>query len=116
MDATLVRTGEIAFPTRRAVALTPETTPALRVPQGGFPAYLTQIEARRDGSIDVTIGLAQRVTQSRPEPLPATPGDQPDFVVRTDPITGRSVKLYVGPPGEGPALPLPVPHAGEKRR
>jgi M6 family metalloprotease-like protein len=117
VDAALVRTGEIAFPTARAKDATPETFAGMRTSSpDGFPAYLTSIEALPGGSVAVTLGVARRVVQTPPAPFAASPPDDEGYLVRTDPITGRSVKLFVGP-GEGAGLPqLPVPIGGEERR
>jgi hypothetical protein len=117
VDAALVRTGEIAFPTARAHDLTPDTSPAARTAAAdGFAAYLTNIEALAGGSVALTLGVARRVEQKLPTPPAESPPDADGFVVRTDPITGRSVKLFMGS-GEGGGVPtVPLPLGGEERR
>jgi hypothetical protein len=117
VDASLVRTDEIAFPTRRASDLTPDTQPPLRTAAAdGLAANLTDIAAAPGGCIDVTLGVAKRVRQVPPEPLGEPPADGEGFVVRTDPITGAEVRLYVG---EAPGGRVPQPSnsaGGEERR
>jgi M6 family metalloprotease-like protein len=113
VDASLVRTDEIAFPTPRAHDLTPDTTPAIASSgSDGFRAYLTGIESRPDGSVDLTLGVPRRVTQTAPEPVPGPRAGEDGSVVRTDPITGCEIRLYVGP-GDAAA---PAPSGGAERR
>jgi M6 family metalloprotease-like protein len=116
VDAALVRTGEIAFPTARARDLTPDTWPSTRTAApDGIAAYLTDIESLPGGSIAVTLGDPRRVRQAAPPSAASTPPDDDGFVVRTDPVTGRSVKLFVGAAEGGVPAP-PVPNGGEERR
>src|SRR5205823_148747 len=103
-----------AFPTARSRDLTPDTIPSsASLCRDGFRAYLTDIESMEDGSVELTLGVARRVAQSPPCPLPAAAHEEDGFVVRTDPITGETVRLYVGP---GPAPPSAPPTGGEERR
>ncbi len=117
VDASLVRTAEIAFPSARARDVTPDTTPAIRTAaEDGFAVHLTGIEMRADGSVAVSLGVPRRVSQHPPAQDPARPADGDGYVVRTDPITGREVRLFLGSAGEGPVPPpAPATH-GEERR
>jgi M6 family metalloprotease-like protein len=116
IDSAFVRTDEIAFPTARARDLTPDTRPGVRsTAPGAFDVYLTSIESRPDGSVAFTLGVPKAVTQSPPAAAPTSPLDGDGYVVRVDPVTGRSVKLYVGPLKDG-ELPTAVPLDGDGRR
>lgn len=116
VDASLVRTDEIAFPSRRARDLTPETQPCVRpATDDGIAAWLTDIADAPGGCIDVTLGVERHVRQAAPEALADTPADSDGFVVRTDPITGAEVRLYVGESGSGP-VPVPSPATGGEER
>jgi len=102
-DASLVRPGEIAFPTRRARDLTPETTPssASRHP-GAFEVHLTDIERQPDGSVVVTIGVPTRVRQTPPVPDDTVPTS--GIVERVDPVTGGRVMFEFGRSGDASAI------------
>jgi M6 family metalloprotease-like protein len=114
VDATMLRTSEIAFPTQRARDITPQTQPTVRASAGdGFAPFLTDIEALGDGSVALTLGVNSCVRQPLPKPEPVTAPDDEGFVVRTDPVTGAAVRLYVGT-GEAPPMPLPA-GTGERR-
>ncbi len=115
IDSALVHTGEIAFPTRRARDLTPDTTPSVRATAtDAFPAYLTSIDAEADGSVVLTIGVPRVVAQAAPAPAARSPLDGDGFVVRVDPITGVPVKLFtVG--GDVPPLPVPADGGAGRR-
>jgi immune inhibitor A peptidase M6 len=116
VDASLVRTDEIAFPTRRAHDLTPETVPAVRpAAPDGLPAWITDIGRAPGGCVDVTLGVVRRVHQAAPDPASEPPADGDGFVVRTDPITGAEVRLYVGEAPDG-RVPLPQPATGGEER
>ena len=116
LDAALVRTSEIAFPTARARDLTPETRPAIvGSAAGACTVHLTDIERAAGGAVWLTLGVPRRVVQAAPVPEPAASADAEGFVVRTDPVTGREVRLFAGAAGAGaPALPLPAGR-GERR-
>lgn len=117
VDASLVRTSEIAFPSARARDVTPDTTPPVRTAApDGFSAHLTGIEMRADGSVAVTLGVPRRVAQEPPARVPAHPADTDGFVVRTDPVTGREVRLFLGSAGSGPVPPPAPALGGEERR
>ena len=116
VDASLVRTGEIAFPTSRARDLTPDTQPTVRsAAADGLTAYLTDIAAAPGGCVDVTLGVAVRVRQAPPEPLPEPAAGSDGFVVRVDPITGAEVRLYAGDAPDGP-VPAPMQASGGEER
>lgn len=117
VDASLVRTGEIAFPTPRARDLTPDTVPALRTAvDESFAAHLTDIAALPGGGVAVTLGVARSVAQRRPDPHAEPPCDAEGFAVRRDPVTGGEVRLYVGSPSEGPVPePSQAEQSGERR-
>jgi len=115
VDAALVRPGEMAFPTTRARDVTPETRPAvLSTAPDSLAAYLTDIDALPDGSVAVTLGVAKRVVQKTPAAAPEPAPDAEGFVTRTDPVTGRDIRLYVGPADSAPPFPLPA-GSGERR-
>lgn len=114
VDASLVRTGEIAFPTSRARDLTLGTFPAIVASApDAFAVHLTDIQTAPGGAVDVTLGVLRRIAQAPPAPhssqVPAADG----YVVRLDPITGREVRLYVG---TLPGPPVPEPTHAEERR
>jgi M6 family metalloprotease-like protein len=116
VDASLVRTGEIAFPTSRARDLTPDTQPSVRTSAGdGLAVYLTDIAAAPGGCVDVTLGVTQRVHQAAPVPLAEPAADSDGVVVRVDPITGAEVRLYVEGAPVGP-VPAPMPATGGEER
>lgn len=117
VDASLVRTSEIAFPTRRARDLAAGTTPGVRTAApDGFAASLTGIELRADGSVAVTLGVPARGTQEPPAPVPGPRTDADGYVVRTDPVTGREVRLFLGSGGDVPVPPPAPALGGEERR
>ncbi len=94
-DAALVRTGEIAFPTRRVRDLTPDTVPSSASQRSGaFGAYLTDMEREADGSVIVTIG-ARPVVRQAPPTLAADEVPDPGIVERIDPVTGEIVMFDV---------------------
>jgi len=117
IDAAFVRNDEIAFPTARARDLTPDTRPFVRATAAdGFRAFLTSIDELPDGGAALTIGVARRVEQTPPAPTQKSPLDGDGYVVRVDPITGRSMKFFLGtgPGDEVPPFPLPVGSDGRR--
>jgi len=96
-DASLVRTDEIAFPTRRARDLTPDTVPSSSSARpDAFDVYLTDMERRSDGSVEVTIGVRRTVNQSLPRTGVDETAPTDRIVERVDPITGERVLYEVG--------------------
>lgn len=98
-DASLVRPGEIAFPTARARDLTPETVPSSRsARRGAYSVHVTDIERERSGAVVLTVGVPAAVRQAAPAPYDMPVGR----VIRTDPITGEEVAFDVAA-GAGPS-------------
>jgi M6 family metalloprotease-like protein len=117
IDAALVRTGEIAFPTARARDLTPDTLPSVRASaHGGFRAFLTSIDAQPDGGVALTLGVERRVAQAPPAPAPDSAPDADGCVVRVDPITGRAMKFFLGTGKNDDVPPFPLPAGSDGRR
>jgi len=115
IESALVRTDEIAFPTSRARDLTPDTRPFVRaVASDGFRAFLTSMETQPDGAVALTIGVPRIVAQAAPPAPPSSPLDGEGFVVRTDPVTGRPVKLFLGRNADAAAFPASVDGDGRR--
>ncbi len=114
-EGSLIRTADIAFPTRRARDLTPDTQPAIRSSRAGaFRVHLSAIERLADGAVALTIGVPRRVQQPSPEPWSTDGPDRDGFVARRDPITGAVTRLRIV--GEPDVLLPAGAEGGEERR
>lgn len=102
-DASLVRTGEIAFPTPRARDVTPETTPSSGPARDPMTPWITDIVREDDGSVVLTIGVRRAVRQRPPQPSREELPPAGATVVRMDPVTGEAVTF----PGGGSTLDAP---------
>src|SRR5204863_7511342 len=84
MDAALVNTSEIAFPTPRARDLTPRTAPSTWTASvDALPAWLTSMESLPDGSVALTLGVAGGAPQGAPAARPSGAPDANGYVART---------------------------------
>lgn len=102
-DASLVRTGEIAFPTARARDVTPETSPASGPAREAMTPWITDIVREDDGSVVFTIGVRRAVRQRAPQPSAEELPPPGATVVRMDPVTGEAVTF----PGGGSSVDAP---------
>ena len=106
--------GARAFPTERARDITPDTVPAIVSQRAGAYAFrLTDIERLGDGSVAFTIGVPQQGTQEPPAPYDGDLAGPDGFVLREDPVTGRTVRFL----SQRRSEPVDAtPRAGSARR
>lgn len=102
-DASLVRTGEIAFPTARARDVTPDTLPASGPARDAMTPWITDIVREDDGSVVFTIGVRRGVRQRPPQPSADELPPAGATVVGMDPVTGEAVTF----PGGGSSVDAP---------
>ncbi len=106
-DASLLRPDAVPFPARGRDALTEETHPG----RAGV-LRLSRIVRHPDGAVTFRIGDPAPASAPPPETAAAAT-DAEGFALLPDPITGETVRVFMGPPEHTPARDAAEVEAGE---